>query len=82
MRKFIRRTYKKFNQTYTKIIHVAKKNKQPPKKKKKEIVPPMKEHNKLIKSKAVAEKKLTCGTILLSQFWPERASTVFGFLHV
>ena len=35
MRKFIRRTYKKFNQTYIKIIHVAKSNKQPPQKKKK-----------------------------------------------
>ena len=54
MRKFIRRTYKKFNQTCTKIIHVAKSNKQPPQKK--EIVPPMKIHNKLIKSAAVAEK--------------------------
>ena len=33
VRIFIRRTYKKFNQTYIKIIHVAKSNKQPPKKK-------------------------------------------------
>ena len=63
MRKCIRRTYKKFNQTYIKIIHVAKSNKQPPKKK---IVPPMKIHNKVMKSTTVAEKTDLWGNFIIA----------------
>ena len=59
----MRRTYKKFNQTSIKIIHVAKNNKQPPQKK---FVPPMKIHNKLIYSTTVAEKADLWGNFIIT----------------
>ena len=46
-----------------KIIHVPKNNKQPPQKK---FAPPMKNHNKLIKSTTVAEKADLWGNFIIT----------------